>query len=204
MNIPFDVDKIAERSDHLAGSVRDFLLHHYQRLGAPWNKLSEAEQRGLVSDALNEAHDLVRAAIETIVANTGPAIQATVDSVTVKDGIKATLTMSRHAEQRHDLVDAQGKAVFVLVMDAAAFGKAEKVDTDPDEPEIPLEGADDGMPKHDPETGEIQKPEADAPSSEEPTDQEKQDAAEIDDAGLKMAGDEDWPVIDRSDDRPAA
>jgi hypothetical protein len=183
MHIPFDVDKIAERSDHLAGSIRDFMLHHYQRLGAPWSKLSEAEQRSLVDDALTEAYDLVRAAIQTIVANTGPAIQATVDSVTVKDGIKATLTMSRHAEQRHELVDAQGKAVFVLVMDPSDFGKAGKVETDPDEPEIPLEGADDGTPKYDPETGEI--PQADAD-------------------GLRMAGDDDWPVIDRSDDRSAA
>ena len=65
------------------------------------------------------------------------AFKAHVESVTFKDGIKATLSGSAFDEQRHLLADAAGSPVVVVIADPSEFldGGAE-VQPDPQQPSM--------------------------------------------------------------------
>jgi hypothetical protein len=142
-----DVNKTAlERGDFsdlatatLYGDVRDALLDRIKTLQKPWAQLGQFEQIELIRDCQKLARHLVVGAVDLVAANGWVIMQATLESCTVKDGIKGVLQMSRHDPQRHALVDAVGKRVFVTLADVEEH-MGEKAEAKPDaqEPRLPL------------------------------------------------------------------
>ena len=109
-----------------------------------WLKLSESDQQEAIYRLSAHITENVRQAVEIIASANRPTIVATVESVQVKDGIKAVLTLQKHDAHRHELVDAQGMSVLLIVGGASEYyGGTEKVKPDPDQP--PLNGFDDGQ-----------------------------------------------------------
>ena len=123
----------------LSGDVRDKLLDmlRFQQDKRPWNQRSEQDQRETVHSVEVLAHDLVRRAVELIAAQGRRTVKAVVESVTIKDGIKAVLTLSKHDEQRHALADATGHTVLLVVADPDEFvGERAPAKIVPDQPEF--------------------------------------------------------------------
>ncbi len=129
-------------ADTLTGDIRDLVLDtlRHEQDKRPWHLRSEAQQRETVSRVEQAAHAWVRRAVELIAAGGRRTIRATIEQVVIKDGIKAVLTMSKFDELRHNLVDAQGSSVLVVVAEPEQFeGERDPVAIKPDQPDMPFD-----------------------------------------------------------------
>ncbi len=136
------VDDVPEETIDLApktltGDIRDWLLERFKQRKKPWQQMTEDEQRIMASEAECAAEELVRKAVRIIAANGRTALTAKLDQIVIKDGLKAVLTLSRYDEHRHELADAQGTPVQIVVADAAPFeGERAEVQIDKDQPDL--------------------------------------------------------------------
>lgn len=128
---------IAFAKETLTGDLRDFILQRlrYEQSKLPWNKRSETEQLETVHQVEAAVRTAVGNAVELIASHGRAVIRATIETVTIKDGIKATLSMSKFDENRHMLADAQGGTVLLVLADADEFvGEQGAVEIIPDQP----------------------------------------------------------------------
>jgi gas vesicle protein len=124
-------------AETLSGDVRDAILDRIRNLQKPWQQMVEYEQRTLTSDINNVAENLVRKAVNIIGRQGRTVIQATLEKITIKDGIKAEISVSQFSEHRHQLCDSQGKAILIVVADAEEFtGERGPAEIDKDQGEI--------------------------------------------------------------------
>lgn len=123
----------------LLGDLMSLVIEELKAAPDVWQKLSEHKQDAVIGRVHQRVSDAVRQAVELIASNGRTAIPATLEQVTVKDGIKGVVTVSRTDPNRHDLADAVGRAVMIVVADPAEFsGGAGDVKPDPDQQ--PLNG----------------------------------------------------------------
>lgn len=123
-------------TETLTGDVRDWLLDRLRdwQANGPWNEQSQNVQHATIAAADFGARHLVREAVKIIAARGRRTIVATVESVVFKDNVKATLTASKHDENRHELADAAGSSVLLVVADTAQFvGERAPVAVKPDQ-----------------------------------------------------------------------
>jgi len=127
-------------TETLTGDVRDFILDtlRYEQDKRPWNQRSESDQHETIHRVESRVHDVVRRAVEMIAAQGLRTIRATLEQVTIKDGIKGTITLSKFDEQRHALADATGSSILIVVADPEAFtGEQAPVEIALDQPDLP-------------------------------------------------------------------
>lgn len=126
----------------LTGDVRDTVLGWIRNMQKPWQKMSESEQQAVVSSVTANANHLVREAVKIVAGEGRKAMIGTLESVTIKDGIKATLKLSKTAPERHDLIDCQGAQVMLVVAEVEPFqGERAPAEIDPDQADLSLEEA---------------------------------------------------------------
>lgn len=167
---------IAVAKKTMIGDLRDCVLNNVLKdkklTGKSWSDMSEAEQKSVVSDIVCAVEATVERAIDIIHSDGQKHIKAVLKQVTVKDGYKAVFECSANNELRHELVDAQGETILVVLTGSDKYlGEREKVKYDKDEPEL-LDAAEDNNQEkesaneettpHDPETGEIDQLEKEA------------------------------------------
>lgn len=109
-----------------------------------WAKLSEEKQEAMIGRIRQRVGEAVGQAVRAIAANGRVAIAAKLEQVTVKDGLKAVLTMDKHDPQRHELLDATGRAVMIVIADPSEFAGGTPPKAEPDQRALPLEGNADG------------------------------------------------------------
>ena len=134
---PDEVVNIAVET--LSGDIRDFILDRlrHEQSKMPWHQRSEADQRDTVHQVEAAVQDVVRRAVELIAAQGLRTIKATLEQVTVKDGIVGKLVMSKFDAQRHALTDSVGSTVLVVVADPDEFtGERKPVEITPDQREL--------------------------------------------------------------------
>lgn len=133
-------EEINLAADTLVGNIRDFLLDRVKHARKPWDKMSEEEQAGEIACATGAAETLVRKAVRIIAQAGRKTITGNLEQVTVKDGIKAVVTVSKHDECRHELVDSCGSSVLIVVADTEEFdAHRDPVGPDPDQQEIDVD-----------------------------------------------------------------
>ena len=128
----------------LTGDTRDFILDRlrHEQSKAPWHQRSEADQRDTVHQVEAHVQAMVKRAVELIAAQGRRSIRATLEQVTIKDGIKATVSLSKFDEQRHSLVDAQGASILIVVADPEEFqGERAPAEITPDQGKLPVDAA---------------------------------------------------------------
>ena len=128
-------------AETLTGDLRDFILDRlrHEQAKKPWNERSEGEQRETIREVERAMRYAAKQAVEIIAARGMKTIRATLEQVTVKEGIKATLMLSKFDAQRHSLIDATGAAVMVVVADVEDFvGEKAPAEIKPDAPELAL------------------------------------------------------------------
>lgn len=145
------IENLAVRT--LGGDVRDAMLNRlkFEQGKKAWDERSEDEQRTTINQITQVAEAMVRGAVRLIAASALPALRGTLDSVTVKDGVKAVLKFSSSDEERHALYDAQGKQIVLVIADPTTFfGTRKEWELKKDQPGLPLET--EAAPEPDPET----------------------------------------------------
>lgn len=120
----------------LTGDMRDFILDRlrHEQSKQPWHQRSESDQRETVHQVEAHCRDLVSKAVDIMAGHGRRTIKASIDSITVKDGIKAVLSLSKFDPNRHNLIDAQGAVVMIVVADPDTFtGERTTVAINPDQ-----------------------------------------------------------------------
>ena len=106
-----------------------------------WQKLSEKKQ----DDALYRIEHRLRAnismAVSIIAADGRAVIDADVEQVVFKDGIKCVLKLGMSNPARHDLADAVGHPVLIVVGDDKQFMGGELPRAEPDQSDLPIADA---------------------------------------------------------------
>jgi len=103
----------------------------------PWHAISQAEQEQLIDRLRDETDDMVRKAINTLLTGEFPAVGGKVHQVVFSGGIKCTLIIDALAKYRHELADAEGTNVLVVVADPAEYLQSmDQVKADADQPDM--------------------------------------------------------------------
>ena len=129
-------------SKHLYAALVKVAVDRIKTLDKPWHQLGEQRQREVIDGIASETEAAVRTAVTTIGAANYPVIRCKVDSVLFKDGVKAVLTTDGGPKERHQLADAQGQTIAVVVADADQFlDRAELPKAEKDQRPLALGGA---------------------------------------------------------------
>ncbi|GAA0623457.1 hypothetical protein [Thalassospira tepidiphila] len=134
-----------EVPENEVGAVVETLKGDYSRAvcdwfrNAPktWQEMSEDEQKEFIARLSEHTENLIGQAIRAIARQGRTVIEAKLDQVTIKDGIKGVVTMSQHAEDRHALYDAQGLPVLIVVAGSKnQYTGGDMPQPEPDQPDM--------------------------------------------------------------------
>ncbi len=124
-------------SETMVGDLMQLVIDELKAAPDIWPKLGERWQRDVIVRTRQRVEDAVRQCVHIIASDHRPTIVATVESVTVKDGIKAVLTLPKSDTQRHELFDSAGRSCLIVVGGAEDYaGGADQVKVDPDQPPL--------------------------------------------------------------------
>ena len=96
------------------------LVQEVKLLPDVWPKLSQTKQDDVIERLRKRVIHNVQMATHLIASDGRVTVVAELEQITVKDGIKAVLTMSKNDPNRHGLIDCQGKTVLIALADAEA------------------------------------------------------------------------------------
>ncbi|MCA8120476.1 cell division protein FtsK [Burkholderia cepacia] len=85
-----------------------------------WVKLSEKKQNDVIDRLRARVEHNVKMATHLIASDGRVVVQGDLVQITIKDGVKGVVEFSSAAPNLHDLYDAQGKAVLLVVANATA------------------------------------------------------------------------------------
>lgn len=124
-------------ADTMLGDLMACLIDEFKSAPDVWQKMPENQQQDVIYRVQQRVQENIRAAVEIIASANRPTIVATVESVTVKEAIKAVVTLPKSDAQRHNLFDAAGMSVLLIVGGASEFyGGTDQVQPDPDQPAL--------------------------------------------------------------------
>jgi hypothetical protein len=107
------------REGLLAGLVLA-VTKHLRSLEKPWSKLPETTQKTVINEIREDLQEHVYDAVDLIASDYRTCFRAKVDQVTFKGGVKAVLLMGND-EASHELADAEGGTVLVVIEDPARY-----------------------------------------------------------------------------------
>lgn len=103
-----------------------------------WKQLTEVQQDNVLAEFDAYAKEALRNSVRDMAGADFPCIQATLDQVVVKDGIKAVLKMGQSSPHRHELVDSEGSTVLLILADASEYTKGERPKAEPAQADLGL------------------------------------------------------------------
>lgn len=83
-----------------------------------WVKLSETKQNDIIDRLRKRVENAVKMAVHLIASDGRMVVAGDLEQITIKDGAKAVIKVGRAAPSLHELYDAQGKQVLIVVSDA--------------------------------------------------------------------------------------
>ena len=124
----------ATAAETMHGDLVNAVLDELRHAQDVWQKLGEVEQQEVIDRVRNRTRSLIEQCVQLIAIQGFTRLRAKLDAITVKDGLKAVLTLSQYSESRHELIDAQGTTVFIVLADADVFiGSTDGIKADPDQ-----------------------------------------------------------------------
>jgi hypothetical protein len=127
----------------LRGDLRDALLEVFKHRPKPWSACSEMEQRDIAGALDYVAEKLINKAARIIASEGSDAVSATLESVTMKDGLKITAKAVFSIDAAEMLAGAQGGEILIVSSDSRRMMRHRApVMIDKDQPE--LIGGDEG------------------------------------------------------------
>lgn len=131
-----DSDIVLLASDTMKGDLITALVDELKAAPNVWPKLSQQQQDEVIFRFERRVGAAIREAVRMIASDNRPSIEATLEQITAKDGIKAVITLSKNHSQRHDLLDAVGQAVLIVVADAEPYSGGDRPKPEPDQRQL--------------------------------------------------------------------
>lgn len=130
----------------LKGELMAITLDELKAASDVWHKLGEQEQDEVIERIEKRVRDAVMQTIHLLSSHGFARVPAALESVTVKDGIKAVAIVSRTDAARHELIDAQGSVVTLVIADLSQFTDSpHEHKAEPDQSELRLQTRLDGI-----------------------------------------------------------
>ncbi len=111
---------LAMTATTIGADLLQALVQEVKLLPDVWPKMSKAKQDDVIERLRKRVIHNVQMATHLIASDGRVTVVAELEQITVKDGIKAVLTMSKNDPNRHGLIDCQGKTVLIALADAEA------------------------------------------------------------------------------------
>jgi hypothetical protein len=144
-------------AETMHGDLMAIVFDEMKAMPDVWQKLGEREQQDVIDRVTARTGEAIEDCVRIIATQGFTRIKASVESVTVKDGIKAQFALSKFDPARHDLMDAQGSTVYIVLADPDAFaGGQEKIKAEPDQGALVLDAIEKAGKKTDPANGDQQ------------------------------------------------
>lgn len=115
MNAPNDFRQMT--ADTVGKDLLQALVTEIKLLPDPWPKLSQKKQDDVIDRLRDRVATNVQMAVHLLSSQGRTVVVGDLEQITIKDA-KAVIKVGRGAESLHELYDAQGKAVMVIVSDA--------------------------------------------------------------------------------------
>lgn len=115
-----DKNTLAMTATTIGADLLQALVQEVKLLPDVWPKLSQTKQDDVIERLRKRVIHNVQMATHLIASDGRVTVVAELEQITVKDGIKAVLTMSKNDPNRHGLIDCQGKTVLIALADAEA------------------------------------------------------------------------------------
>lgn len=129
--------------DTLSGDLRDEMLSRIKHLKATWNLLSQSEQAEVANGLELFAKTIVRRAVHLVTKQSFPHTAVTLAEMKIKGGkaIEAKIVCDNIEHNRTVLGENIGEMVQIVMIDSTRFmGERAPAATDPDQPDLPLDG----------------------------------------------------------------
>ena len=111
-----------------------------------WQKLSEKKQTEVIERLQRQVTQAVGRAVHIIAGQERQVAYGKLESVAVKDQIKAVLVINTHSPCKHELMDAVRQDCLIILGGAEEFmGDLDSVKADPDQNPLDLNGGDRDM-----------------------------------------------------------
>ncbi len=111
-----------ETLEMTAGTIgRDILtalMQEIKLLPDVWAKVPQSKQDDVIERLRNRVDVGVKMAVHLIASNGRTVVAGDLEQITIKDGAKAVIKIGRGAESLHELYEAQGQQVLVVVSGA--------------------------------------------------------------------------------------
>lgn len=117
MNAPQDFRTMT--ADTIGKDLLQALVLELKLLPEPWPKLAKKKQDDIIDRLRNRVETNVKMAVHLLAAEGRTVVAGDLDQITIKDGVKAVVKFSSAAPNLHELYDVAGKAVLVVVANAA-------------------------------------------------------------------------------------
>lgn len=120
----------------LTGDMIKVCMGEIRQQQVAYSMLPEKEQQKIIDRVTEVCSKAGRQAARIIAGLGRPAVQAEIESVTFKDGIKVVITMSKTQADRHAIADATGNSVLLVLPAYDAIAGGEPPKADPDQPRL--------------------------------------------------------------------
>lgn len=94
------------------------LLDEIRLMPDVWQKLTKRKQDDIIERLRSRVGVNVKMAVHTLAAAGRTVVAGDLDQITIKDGVKAVVKFSQAAPNMHELYEASGKAVLIVVASA--------------------------------------------------------------------------------------
>lgn len=116
MNAPQDFR--AMTADTVGKDLLAALLAEIKLLPDPWQKLPKAKQDDIIDRLRARVESNVKMAVHLMASQGRTVVAGDLDQITIKDGVKAVVKFSPAAPSLHQLYEAAGQGVLVVVAGA--------------------------------------------------------------------------------------
>lgn len=127
----------------MLGDLMNCIKEQVKALPKPWQQLSESQQYDYLDRIEQQCRAAVTQAVNIIMSQGKVTVEAIVEQVTFKDGVKVVMKMMKGTTGVHDLADSEGQAVLIIVANTDHLTR-ENGKPVPDKDQPPLNGFGEG------------------------------------------------------------
>jgi hypothetical protein len=135
-----DKDVVTKTTDTVYESLMKSIIRVIKEMPKTWKQLKEGEQDMVIAKLDYDVKEATRNAVLLIAADGRPNIVVELEQVVFKDGVKATVKMGKAGEARHELADAVGGSVILVIADAQPYTKGKRPEAEPEQQGLNLDG----------------------------------------------------------------
>lgn len=108
-----DHKDISER--FMFGDLLKAIIFEIKQMQVAWGMMSEKDQQKVLDRLEDRTKEIVMQTVRVIAGKARPTVEADIEQVVFKDGIKVTLIMSKQQAERHAISDAVGGRVLLIL-----------------------------------------------------------------------------------------